>query len=214
MGNIEFKWERSVLKHNRAGRRIIKRREKVLRVHPQDLALSPLSVARRWCGMPYDGHSKGCHMWHGRKARPCKMAEKNMNHFDDYFDRDAPMWLLWDEFDIEKQGKKIRKMHPKWTEKQCRNVRYWQRTFINGTTRDAKAFVKKKKLLGYAMLTGGFCINCFVTFRKAGLIVEPIKGIKITRRGTLIVKFNKKMWAEKRKEMLSKGGSLFEKDLP
>ena len=162
-------------------RRTIRRRDNIIAIYPQDWVIVSLKNLRRWCSSPYPGHKRGCPMWKGRKAKdgtpaPCTRAFRNISTFDDNFDRNEPAWCAFTTWDMVAQEAKIRASHPDWTQKQCRNVRYWQRTFRNGLKDDIREFFRKKQLWGkYGCFDGGFTLNIHATLWRAGLKLERIR---------------------------------------
>lgn len=70
-----------------------------------------------WCTLPYPGHPKGC------KNFP-QCPEKYPRFLDI---KDTYNWFaVTEEFDLKKHAKKWKERHPNATEKQCRNLLYWQ----------------------------------------------------------------------------------------
>ena len=69
-----------------------------------------------WCKLPYPGHPKGC-----PNFPKCPANQPNAQRLDD---------LSWhaviEEFDLKAHAEKMAVKHPEWTERQCRNLLYWQ----------------------------------------------------------------------------------------
>lgn len=88
----------------------------------------------RWCRLPYDGHPKGCPMFGQRSGCPPEAP---------YFTElvDPPYYLIIKEFDLEAQAERMREHHPDWSEKMCRNSRYWQKGFIKELMAEAQEFL-------------------------------------------------------------------------
>ena len=79
--------------------------------------------AREWCRLCYPNHPRGCPNYGIKKGCPPSypMIEK-------VFDLARPIYIVAIKFDLAAQIAKIRNLHPGWTNKQCRNLRYWQGT--------------------------------------------------------------------------------------
>jgi len=84
-----------------------------------------------FCKLPYPNHPKGCPNYGKRESCP-PFAKK----FNDIII--PPFYLVIQEFDIESHAIKYKKKYPTWSERQCRNLLYWQ-----------KGVVKKLKMEAY-----------------------------------------------------------------
>ena len=70
-----------------------------------------------WCTLPYINHKKGC-----PKYPKCMKEREDFNKFP----RDIFWYAVIEQFDLEKHAEKMKLKHPDWTERQCRNLLYWQ----------------------------------------------------------------------------------------
>jgi len=169
-------------------RKTIRRKENIINVRGEDLVIVPLKTYRSWCTIPYPGHPKGCSMWN--KGKRCIQTTRKMHTFDEFFDRSAPMWFVWIEYDLGAWARKMKERHSDWSERQCRNVLYWQAAEKKRRNKFFEQFIIKRRLKGkYAGITEGFCINVYATCRNAGLILDPIKDIQIVRKIILAAKW-------------------------
>ncbi len=46
---------------------------------------------------------------------------------DKVLDFSKPVYVIWTEFQIGEYAARMKEKHPKWSEKQCYNSRYWQK---------------------------------------------------------------------------------------
>lgn len=73
------------------------------------------------CRKPYPNHPRGCPNYGKKKGCPPKQKL-----FFDVFDSD--FYLIFTEFDLATHVKKMKKRHPKWTDRQLYCCLYWQGT--------------------------------------------------------------------------------------
>lgn len=138
------------------------------------------------CYLPYPNHPKGCPNAYG------KCEERYANLLSeicfDLVERIKPMYIVWSEFDLEAHAKKMKLKHLHWSKRQCRCVLYWQ-----GTSR---AMLKKRVELSIKELGGEFkviiCpeyfgVNVYKTCENVGLILDPIKDLKICHHVALFI---------------------------
>ncbi len=122
--------------------------------------------AREWCKLPYPDHPDGCPTY-SQNA----MCPPNVPLVDEYFDLSKELYFVVIEFDIGGHAKKMKKLHPRWSDRQCRNLLYWQngvRSQLDGMCRLScwgKSFV-------YTLLPEAMGINVIATAQSLGI---PIK---------------------------------------
>ena len=130
-----------------------------------------------FCCMPYPNHPKGC-------PKFPKCIEDNQLEF--YSPTSLSWYAVIEEFDLETHAKKMKELHPKWTDRQCKCVLYWQPTVKK------KLFEKAQKAM-YEI--GGCCltlcpealgVNVFGTMAKEGIILY--KNPKLVRKIAFIGK--------------------------
>uniref|UniRef100_A0A6M3JQ61 Uncharacterized protein n=1 Tax=viral metagenome TaxID=1070528 RepID=A0A6M3JQ61_9ZZZZ len=143
----------------------------------------PLKTANRWCALPYNNHPKGC-------PNPrCKFATSKKYLANEFFDFNTPMFIVWSSFNLERHALQMKKKHPNWTNRQCRNLLYWQKTVDNNVFKIIRKVIEEHKLKGYRMVGEGFGINVYATCRNAGLKLEHIRNpIRIVRKLSLLMK--------------------------
>ena len=92
-------------------------------IDPDKIVIDERAWNGFWCTLPYPNHKNGCPNY-GKKQRCPPYAKK----FHDIIKE--PFFLVIQEFDIQTHVQKMKKKHPKWTDRQCRNVLYWQKGVV------------------------------------------------------------------------------------
>ncbi len=87
--------------------------------HRKRPCLSP----RALCIRPYPNHPRGCPNYDKKSGCP-----PDVPMFDDYVDITQPVYAIFNTFDVGAHAARMRDRHPKWTERQCYNLLYWQPT--------------------------------------------------------------------------------------
>lgn len=130
----------------------------------------------RLCRIPYRGHRHGCPNY-GKSNR----CPPNAPHVTDVFDIVRPMYFVYSEFFIPDHARKMKALHPEWSDRQCRCVLYWQ-----GKARKKLRLrvSEAMEILNTDIFTScpeGMGVNVFATARKHGMILERTKDIRICR---------------------------------
>ncbi len=69
-----------------------------------------------WCKMPYKNHPKGCPNY--PKCLQGRPDFREYRGFD---------WVaVLEYFDLKSHAERMKEKHPDWSERQCRNLLYWQ----------------------------------------------------------------------------------------
>lgn len=133
-----------------------------------------------WCQISYPGHPKGCPNY-GRKGCP-----PDAPFITEIMDLRRPVYIAFSEFNVYMHMCKMHKKHPDWSERQLRNVLYWQ-----GTSR--KQMRQRAKI---AQFYGGgdvvlACpeahgVNVYATCFYSGLKIQKIKYLTTCRHIALI----------------------------
>lgn len=132
-----------------------------------------------WCTLPYPNHPKGCPNF---PWCPTK--------FYDFKDiRDKYQWsAVIEVFDLQQYALENKRIHPSWSDRQCRNLLYWQGGVRSRLRTKAWTIVEKD---GIVLEIPEACgINVFETMRIVGIIIEKKPQIvhKIMLVGNLIGK--------------------------
>ena len=85
-------------------------------------------------------------------------------------------YAIIEEFDLKVQAEKMKQNHPHWSERQCKNLLYWQNS-VRKRLRDKAIKYKTQLSKGYSWI--GFLleipeaqgINVFATMEKVGIIL-------------------------------------------
>lgn len=134
-----------------------------------------------WCKFAYPNHPQGCPNYDKHPDCP-----PNAPYVTDVFNLSRPLYMVFSEFDLAAHMKLMQERHPHWTERQLRNVLYWQKR----SKSQMKARAKKARiLLGttqvhyFAEATG---VNFYATAKLSGLHLERIKDITECRHIALL----------------------------
>ena len=141
--------------------------ESLLRVHPV-IDYGVFALCRKPCA-----GTNGCMNFGVRETCPPKAPL-----FDKWCDLTAPVYVVINEFDLAAQAARMQVIHPKWTDKQCRCSRYWQK----GARKvlQAKMDAALTRLPGYA---GTWCpegngVDVTATLeRSLGIKLWPVSNI-------------------------------------
>lgn len=119
------------------------------------------------CRRRYPGHPRGCPNYGTRPS--CPPAARPIGEI---VDLSRPVYVVWNAFAFAEHVRRMKRMHPEWSDRQARCCLYWQR----GARRDLKGEVKA--------LTGGstryvvlMCpeacgVNVTDTMKTIGIVLE------------------------------------------
>ena len=136
--------------------------------------------AKTWCKIKYHQHAKGC-------PKDVNECSRGGLYITDIIDIERPMFLVHSEFNLEAWEQKMAERHPEWTKRQCRNLLYWQSK--------SRKQLKERVSLTYRYNVGfqwsttcpeSYGVNVYATARVSGLILEPIKTLKVCRHVALL----------------------------
>jgi len=153
-------------------------------IKPFTILVKKLIVTNKtseWCKLPYPNHPKGCPNYNKKLFCP-------PNHIDinKYFDLSKPLYFVFAEFDLEKHSKRMKVLHPNWTERQCKCCLYWQSKVRKQLTENIKLV---SMVLGTDRTTScpeAMGVNVFATCALSGLKLERTRDLKIDRHIALI----------------------------
>jgi len=75
------------------------------------------------CRLPYPNHPKGCPNYGKKDLCPPRCPK-----LEAAFRMDQPFHLVWMRFDIGSHARRMKALHPEWSERQCYCCLYWQGT--------------------------------------------------------------------------------------
>ena len=147
------------------------------------LVLTPETKA--WCALPYYDKKHGCPNYKGRCYRGGRLP---MTMLYEIMSIHKPIWIVYNEFDLGAHVAKMRAAHPDWSERQLRNVYYWQnqsRSQLQKKVNAAAAILKEKGPIVISSGEGNG-VNLYATCYHSGLKLEKIRDLKICRHMVLI----------------------------
>jgi len=122
-----------------------------------------------WCTKYYPNHKKGC-----PNFPDCIKERMDFKEYKGY-----KWFAVVTRFDLKSHAKRMKNKHKNWTERQCRNLLYWQRKVRSRLKKKAESFANP--LLGDIILdipeANG--VHVFDTMKWHGLILETHKPNKI-----------------------------------
>lgn len=128
---------------------------------------------RQLCLRPYKGRPHGCPNYNKKKRCPPKAR-----YFGDYFDLNKPFYAIINVFDLKSHAERMRQKHPNWSEKQLRNLLYWQPAARKELKKAVFEFCKQNKGYHISICPEGEGINVFKTLNNIGIQMEwPPKNI-------------------------------------
>lgn len=145
----------------------------IIQLAPDNLVFEPRARGF-WCQLPYAGHPKGCPNFGKKKQCP----PFSVNFRESY---SPPYYIIAEFFNLESQIKKMKERHPSWTEKQCRNLLYWQKKVNKNLKNKAESFINslEENDLSIIEIPEATGIDIFRTCKNIGLHLEknPMKRI-------------------------------------
>lgn len=132
-----------------------------------------------WCQLPYPGHPKGCPNYNKKITCPPN-ANKILKR------RNTNYYFVYSIFDLQAHVDKMHKKHPDWSERQLRNVYYWQNTSRKYLVLEVVKAISRKELKIVTYCPEGHGVNVYATCAINGLKLERIKGLKICRHIALL----------------------------
>jgi predicted metal-binding protein len=133
------------------------------------LQISPVIdySVRGLCVREYPGHKHGCPNFNKKAGCPPQAAL-----FDDVYDLTKPVYVIWNQFDIVEHMKRMRDLHPGWSERQVRCCLYWQpkaRKQLQGWIAD---FLKAYPGLSVETCPEAMGVNVVQTMKVIGTVLE------------------------------------------
>jgi hypothetical protein len=147
----------------------------IIELKPDQLVID-LKAHGYWCQLPYPGHPKGCPNFGKKQGCPPKAMIFSQTY-------QPPYYLISETFDIESHINKMKQLHPQWTQRQCRNLLYWQKSVNKKLREKSKQYLASLNdehlmLLEIPEATG---INIFETCRNVGIALEKLPEHQVTK---------------------------------
>jgi len=152
----------------------------IFEIDKNDLVLDRRAMGP-WCRLPYPNHPKGCPNYDKKKACP-----PHSIFFNNIVE--PPFFLVIHTFDLEAQSMRMKKRHPEWSDRQSRNLLYWQKGVMKKLKEEAKAFIESYDgdlLLVEIPEANG--VHVFKTCENVGIILDR-NPRKIVRKIMIIGK--------------------------
>ena len=105
------------------------------------------------------------------------------------------MYLVYSSFNLQAHADWMKTRHPNWSERQCRNVLYWQnmaRADLRRTVAAAMSFLHCDAI---TYCPEGLGVNVFATARLAGLKLDKTRRLRIDHH-IAIIGMRREKWAE------------------
>lgn len=131
-----------------------------------------------WCRLSYPGHSKGCPNY-GREGCPPKASPIN-----EVLDLSRKVYIVYSEFNVEEHSRRMEAKHPTWSERQCRCVLYWQGMARKRLREEVSKVAGEDHIVLYCPEAHG--VNVYATCKLAGITLEKIRSLKVSRHVALI----------------------------
>jgi len=78
-------------------------------------------MTKKWCIFPYPDHLNGCPQYNKSSLCPPKIDTFTLS-----LEKYAHFYLFYAKFNLQTYIEKMRVLHPEWSERQLRNLIYWQ----------------------------------------------------------------------------------------
>jgi len=137
----------------------------IVPINPKEI---PLNIdSPKFCCKPYPNHPKGCPNYGKKNGCP-----PNVSSLNKILDFNKEVFFIYTDFDIGSHAKKMKKMHPDWSERQIYCCLYWQPK-ARKMQRQEEARCKKEKSIDL-ILTSPEAMNVNVTslMKKVGVNLE------------------------------------------
>lgn len=134
------------------------------------IVFRPLEMVRRWCGMPYPNHPKGC-----PNAGGCDFFKDNIQS---RIRQARRVHLIWVTFDLDQQEEFMAEKHPDWTPRQCRNLLYWQQRVRAELRWMANSLYPDGQLIVGAEGGG---VDFYLTMRGLGVPLDTMRNLHKVR---------------------------------
>lgn len=133
-----------------------------------------------WCLRQYPGHPKGCPNYNKKDGCP-----PNASFITEIMDLKKPVYIAFSEFNLSEHVERMRSKHPTWTDRQLKNVLYWQNTSRSQMRRARIARVRNGADL-ILICPEAHGVNVYATCFCSGLRLQKIKNLVICRHVALI----------------------------
>lgn len=135
-----------------------------------------------WCQLPYPGHPKGCPNYDQKETCPPRA-----HHIAGILDLRRPVYIVNSEFNLTVHMMRMKTRHPHWTERQLRNVLYWQNTSRKQMRDHIKTLIFLRGCDISVECPEGAGVNVYATCRANGIpSLQRIRYLTICRHVALV----------------------------
>ena len=134
-----------------------------------------------WCRLPYPNHPKGCPNYNQKDTCPPRAP-----YISNLLDLRRPLYIVNSEFNLGVHMARMKQRHPHWTERQLRNVLYWQNTSRKQMRDLVKTLMFLRGCNTSVECPEGAGVNVYATCRANGIILQSIKDLTICRHVALV----------------------------
>jgi predicted metal-binding protein len=121
--------------------------------------------AREWCKLPYPGHPYGCPNYGNSDECP-----PTVKRVEEVFNLSHPHYFATETFNLNAHALHLSRLHPDWTEKQCRCCLYWQGGVRKRLKQQCLNFINQQSLsYTFTLIPEAMGVNVFRTAAKIGL---------------------------------------------
>lgn len=123
---------------------------------------------RNYCKIPYPGHKKGCPNYNKSKDCPPRVQL-----IEDVFDLKKHMYFVVERFNLKEHVEIMKKNHPEWSERQLKNLLYWQNTVRKQLKIKSERFINRKDNdMIYTLIPEAMGVMVIKTALKLGIPIE------------------------------------------
>ena len=127
---------------------------------------------RNWCTLPYPGHPKGCPNYGVSKECPPKVCFVN-----EFVDLTKPLYFIVERFNLLQHKKRMKTLHPEWTDKQCGCCLYWQNSVRKNLRSRCKEFTVEHRGYIFTLIPEAMGVNVFRTLHRNGIKIKKNPSI-------------------------------------
>lgn len=118
-----------------------------------------------WCRLPYPGHKKGC-----PNFPRCPNQHRDFLKIKQTY---SSWYAVIEKFDVKGHAQTMKLLHPEWTERQCRNLLYWQGKIRSNLRRQAYPDYPNRPTDRIVLEIPEACgINVFETMALVGIQID------------------------------------------
>ena len=149
----------------------------IIKIKPELIAYD--ERMQDFCKLPYPQHPNGCPNYGKKPGCP-----PNQKLISDVLNLDKDIYLIYTEFNVGKFAERMKKKHPRWTEKQRYCCLYWQGKARKEHSEELEK-VKKEYNIEVIKSPEAYGVNINVMMIKLGIKLEwpPRKITRIVSLG-------------------------------